>query len=94
MDGRGYPDGLAGDQIPLPARIVLVADAFDALTSARPYRTARSTIAALAEIREHSGTQFCPRVVSALEDLARTESGLVVGEPEAELHVAPHVHVA
>jgi putative nucleotidyltransferase with HDIG domain len=94
IDGTGYPDGLAGDQIPLPARIVLVADAFDALTSARPYRPARSTIAALAEIREHTGTQFCPSVVTALEELARTEPALVVPEPEAELHVAPHVHVA
>src|SRR2546421_713588 len=74
--------------------IVLVADAFDALTSARPYRPARSTIAALAEIREHTGTQFCPGVVAALEELARTEPALVVPEPEAELHVAPHVHVA
>jgi hypothetical protein len=54
IDGNGYPDGLAGDDIPLPARIVLVADAFDALTSARPYRAARSTLAALAEIREHA----------------------------------------
>jgi putative nucleotidyltransferase with HDIG domain len=94
IDGRGYPDGLVGDEIPLPARIVLVADAFDALTSARPYRPARSTIAALAEIREHTGTQFCPRVVAALEELARTETGLVVPEPEAELHVPPHMHVA
>jgi putative nucleotidyltransferase with HDIG domain len=94
IDGLGYPDGLAGDEIPLPARIVLVADAFDALTSARPYRPARSTIAALAEIREYSGTQFCPRVVTALEELARTEPALVVPEPEAELHVASRMHVA
>ena len=42
IDGQGYPDGLAGDEIPMPARIVLVADAFDALTSDRPYRAARS----------------------------------------------------
>src|SRR5256714_2976867 len=53
VDGTGYPDALAGEEIPLPARIVLVADAFDALTSARPYRAARSTPAALAATREH-----------------------------------------
>src|SRR2546421_586749 len=88
IDGLGYPDGLAGDEIPLPARIVLVADAFDALTSARPYRPARSILAALAEIREHAGTQFCPRVVVSLEELARTEPARVVPEPAAQMHVA------
>jgi putative nucleotidyltransferase with HDIG domain len=67
LDGEGYPDGLAGEQIPLPARIVLVADAVDALTSDRPYRRARPVQAALEEIRAHTGTQFCPRVVDALE---------------------------
>ncbi|TML66177.1 MAG: HD domain-containing protein [Actinobacteria bacterium] len=94
IDGLGYPDALAGDEIPLPARIVLVADAFDALTSARPYRPARSTLAALAEIREHAGTQFCPQVVAALEELARTEPSLVVPEPAAQMHVASQMHVA
>src|SRR5207237_829454 len=53
MDGLGYPDGLHGDEIPLPARIVLVADAFDALTSARPYRPARPPPAARAERHPH-----------------------------------------
>ncbi len=73
IDGAGYPDGLSGEDIPLPARIVFVADALDALTSTRPYRPARSMLAALAEIREHAGTQFCPRVVAALEDMWRKE---------------------
>jgi putative nucleotidyltransferase with HDIG domain len=76
IDGRGYPDGLSGEDIPLPARIVFVADALDALTSTRSYRPARPMPAALAEIREHAGTQFCPRVVAALEDLSRREPGL------------------
>ena len=76
IDGTGYPDGLTGEDIPLPARIVFVADALDALTSTRPYRPARSMLAALAEIQEHAGTQFCPRVVSALEDLWRKEPGV------------------
>jgi hypothetical protein len=71
IDGTGYPEGLKGDEIPLPARIVFVADALDALTSTRPYRPARPMLAALAEIRAHAGTQFCPRVVSALEELWR-----------------------
>jgi len=90
MDGLGYPDGLHGDEIPLPARIVLVADAFDALTSARPYRPARPPLAALAEIREHAGTQFCPTVVAALEELSRSEPALLAGEPiaAARMHVA------
>ena len=63
MDGDGYPDGLAGEDIPLPARIVLVADAFDALTSDRPYRRGRASAAALEELSAHAGTQFCPGVV-------------------------------
>jgi hypothetical protein len=76
VDGMGYPDRLSGDEIPLPARIVFVADAFDALTSTRPYRPARPMLAALAEIRAHAGTQFCPRVVEALEELWRKEPGI------------------
>ncbi len=77
MDGKGYPDGLPGDQIPLPARIVLVADAFDALTSDRPYRSARTVAAAMTEVRAHTGTQFCPRVVEALETLYREQPQLL-----------------
>jgi putative nucleotidyltransferase with HDIG domain len=69
IDGAGYPDGLAAEAIPLPARIVFVADAYDALTTTRPYRPARAPLAALAEIRAHVGTQFCPRVVGALDSL-------------------------
>ena len=65
-DGTGYPWGVAGEAIPLAARIFAVADAFDALTSDRPYRRAVSEEDALAEIRRHSGTQFDPVVVDAL----------------------------
>jgi HD-GYP domain-containing protein (c-di-GMP phosphodiesterase class II) len=79
MDGQGYPDGLAGEDIPLPARIVLVADAFDALTSDRPYRRARRPKAALEEIVANSGKQFCPQVVAALERMYREEPE-VLGE--------------
>jgi hypothetical protein len=84
IDGNGYPEGLSGEQIPLPARIVFVADALDALTSTRPYRPARPMLAALAEIREHAGTQFCPRVVRALEDLWRREPKLFTPEPSPD----------
>jgi putative nucleotidyltransferase with HDIG domain len=79
MDGAGYPDGLAGESIPLPARIVLVADALDALTSDRPYRRARSLHAAMEEIQSHTGTQFCPRVVAALQQVYREEPYVLAG---------------
>ena len=81
IDGLGYPDGLVGQEIPLPARIVLVADAFDALTTDRPYRAARTVAEALAEIRAHSGTQFCPRVVAALDRIQREQPELLGGPP-------------
>jgi putative nucleotidyltransferase with HDIG domain len=65
-DGNGYPYGLAGERIPLPARVFAVADTLDALTSDRPYRGACSFSDALAEIQRCSGTQFDPHVVEAL----------------------------
>jgi hypothetical protein len=67
IDGTGYPDGLSGDSIPIAARIVLVSDAWDALTSDRPYRPRRTPPEALAEIRRNVGTQFCPTVFRGLE---------------------------
>jgi hypothetical protein len=88
IDGTGYPDGLAGDQIPLPARIVFVADALDALTSDRPYRPARPLIAALAEIQEHAGTQFCPKVVEALRFLWRTSPQLIAANRQIRRNAA------
>lgn len=69
-DGSGYPDGLRGEQIPLPARIVAVADAFDALTTQRPYKPAWPLSEALEEIARMKGVLFCPTVVGALETLA------------------------
>jgi diguanylate cyclase (GGDEF)-like protein/putative nucleotidyltransferase with HDIG domain len=66
FDGDGYPDGLIGEQIPLAARILSVAEALDAMTSDRPYRDAMPLDVACAEIQEGAGTQFCPRVVAAL----------------------------
>ncbi|MEW2544788.1 HD-GYP domain-containing protein [Streptomyces sp. NPDC047002] len=66
MDGSGYPHGLAGGQIPEFARVVAVADAFDAMTSTRSYRRARPVPAAVAELRRCAGTQFDPEMVAAL----------------------------
>jgi len=88
LDGRGYPDGLAGDAIPLPARIVFVADAFDALTSTRPYRSARPTLAALAEVEANAGTQFCPKVVSALRSVWRKHPQLLLQAQPPQLDAA------
>jgi diguanylate cyclase (GGDEF)-like protein len=65
-DGSGYPDGLAGEAIPLPARIVSVCDAYSALTSDRPYRSASSAAQAVAELRRCAGVQFEPRLVAVL----------------------------
>jgi len=68
-DGAGYPDGLAGEEIPLGARIIHVADALDSMLTTRIYRAARPAEEALEELQRGSGTQFCPRCVGALERL-------------------------
>jgi HD-GYP domain-containing protein (c-di-GMP phosphodiesterase class II) len=65
FDGKGYPRGLRGEEIPLGARIFTIADAFDAMTSDRPYRKALTPEMARAEVLRHSGTQFDPKVVQA-----------------------------
>jgi putative two-component system response regulator len=68
IDGRGYPDGLKGDEIPLDVRIVSLADAFDAMTSSRAYRAALPTEIAVEEIKLCSGTQFDPELVNVFLD--------------------------
>ena len=68
-DGAGYPRGLAGEEIPLPARIFSVVDSFDAMTNDRPYRRALPIDEALAEIRSGAGTQFDPEIVQAFVPL-------------------------
>lgn len=65
VDGKGYPEGLKGDEIPLLSRIICVADSYDSMTSDRPYRAALSEKHAVAELRKHSGTQFDPAVVES-----------------------------
>jgi HD-GYP domain-containing protein (c-di-GMP phosphodiesterase class II) len=73
-DGTGYPDGLAGDAIPIEARICSACDAFSAMTTDRPYRATLPVGVALAELRRCAGTQFDPAVVAALVDLLEEES--------------------
>jgi diguanylate cyclase (GGDEF)-like protein len=70
-DGTGYPDGLAGEEIPLAARIVTACDAFEAMTTMRPYREARTVDAAVAELERCAGTQFDPAVVDVLVAVVR-----------------------
>jgi diguanylate cyclase (GGDEF)-like protein len=69
VDGAGYPDRLAGDQVPLEARIIFVADSFEAMTSDRPYRAGMDVEDAVAELRRCSGTQFEPEIVESLARL-------------------------
>ncbi len=66
VDGRGYPKGLREDEIPLAARIIVAVDAYNAITTDRPYRAGRSPALALQELEKHAGAQFDPRVVKAL----------------------------
>ena len=79
FDGRGYPDGLKADEIPLMGRIIGVADAFDAMTSDRVYRPRLSDEVAIAELKKHSGTQFDSKMVKAF--LAAFDKGLIKTEP-------------
>lgn len=67
-DGGGYPSGLRAHSIPLEGRLLAIADAYDAMTSARPYRPALSTASALAEVAECAGTQFDPHLVDLFID--------------------------
>ena len=74
FDGTGYPDRLAGEEIPLGARIIHVADALDSMLTTRIYRAARPLEEALSELHRAAGTQFCPRCVAALERILPNES--------------------
>ncbi|MGH3023813.1 MAG: bifunctional diguanylate cyclase/phosphohydrolase [Gaiellaceae bacterium] len=81
-DGAGYPDGLAGEEIPLGARIIHVADALDSMLTNRIYKSARPAGEALAELRRGAGSQFCPRTVAALGRLLEDEEGgRLTGKP-------------
>jgi len=82
FDGNGYPEKMAGQAIPLPGRIIAVADAFDAMTSDRPYRRRMTRKAAAAELARHSGQQFDPAVVAAFQELWDSgELARLLGKP-------------
>jgi HD-GYP domain-containing protein (c-di-GMP phosphodiesterase class II) len=95
-DGSGYPDGLAGETIPLAARVVGLADALDAMTSSRAYRPARDWDEAVGLIRERAGTQFDPAVVAAFDEvlprLERSFRGQPAGVPAAAATSAEDPH--
>ncbi len=84
FDGKGYPEGLEGEKIPLLARILAVADTYDAMTSTRPYRRALSHDEAIRELKENAGTQFDPEVVKAFLLTQAGKGG------EFKLTEAPH----
>ena len=79
-DGAGYPDGLSAESIPIGAQIVFVCDAFDAMTTDRPYSKAISETAALAELERCCGTQFSPRAVNAFLTQHRERTSVATPE--------------
>ncbi len=85
-DGRGYPAGLEDSDVPLGARIIHVCDAFDAMTSNRPYRRGLPIGRALTELKRHAGSQFDPRAVAAIAELHES-GGLSLTPPDADLIV-------
>jgi diguanylate cyclase (GGDEF)-like protein len=92
FDGTGYPDRLAGDDIPLGARIISVCDAFHAMTHNRTYRDALGTPDAIAELQRHAGTQFDPRIIEALLNVLAEQAApaaehpALPGSPQAHAH--------
>jgi diguanylate cyclase (GGDEF)-like protein/putative nucleotidyltransferase with HDIG domain len=84
FDGAGYPDRLKGEEIPLGARIIHVADALDSMLTTRNYRAARPVRDALQELREAAGSQFCPRCVAALERILPVEANESAAEREPQ----------
>ena len=91
-DGTGYPDGLAGKQIPVGARIIGLVDAFDAMSSDRPFRTALDRSVIVDELRRFSGTQFDPEIVK--EFLLILESGTCDVDPEVLADAIADAHAA
>ncbi len=81
-DGKGYPTGIKGDNIPLQSRIIAIVDTFDAITSERPYRPARSIEVALKELQENAGTQFDPYLVTAFVKALQHEN--MISQPQLD----------
>jgi len=88
FDGSGYPDGLAGERIPLAARVIHLADALDSMLTTRIYRPGRPARDALTEVRRETGTQFCPACVSALVRLVARGELEDLGVPKRALVAA------
>jgi HD-GYP domain-containing protein (c-di-GMP phosphodiesterase class II) len=88
-DGRGYPDGLAGDEIPVVSRVTFVCDAYDAMVSNRPYRRALRPKDAIDEVRRNAGSQFCPDAATAL--LSVLARGRPNAKSEARHPTAPPI---
>jgi len=94
VDGKGYPDGLTDPEIPLAARIIAVADTYDAMTTSRPYRSGLPAERAAAEILGGAGSQFCPRVVAAFRSLFEEGRFSLEGAEEAVAAISeadPHL---
>ena len=86
FDGKGYPDGLAGENIPLQARIIGVADAYDAMTSERSYRACLSQDKVRSEISKCSGTQFDPAVAKVMIEIIDSDKNYSLREHKIQLH--------
>jgi response regulator RpfG family c-di-GMP phosphodiesterase len=93
-DGHGLPDGAAGDAISMHARVVSVADAFDAMTSGRPYRAGRPVDVALAELQKGSGVQFDPDVVAAFRSAYQDPGSLPITTPSGVMRHSLPIRVA
>jgi diguanylate cyclase (GGDEF)-like protein len=90
-DGRGYPHGLAGEEIPMGARIVAIADAYEAMVAGRPYRDAVTHDQAIAELKRHAGIQFDPNLVALFTDLFSAGMPFPIGS-QGLAHAHPHPH--
>ncbi|OLD51816.1 MAG: hypothetical protein AUI63_00505 [Gemmatimonadetes bacterium 13_1_40CM_2_60_3] len=83
FDGSGYPDGVAGEQIPIGARIIMVADTIDAMTTDRPYRRALGLARVIEELEKYSGSQFDPRLVQLVSKSVAIRRLLDADQPGA-----------
>ena len=88
-DGRGYPDGLAGDDVPIGARIIFVCDAFDAMTSQRTYKPKIEVEEAIAELRANAGTQFDPMIVELLCEVVEEDRAATAREEDVDAELVP-----
>lgn len=92
LDGQGYPDGLSGDAIPLISRIICVADAYNAMTSDRPYRDAMPVDLARSRLLQAAGSQFDPKVVAAFDDLLEHASDTYSSGARADFALEAQAH--